>query len=81
VVHCIRSVLVRSMAMLWYIRKRPTGTGQYRYLSGRAAMYNNGKYLYSAFHNVSMRFTISEGLFRAAYYGAIDSQAAYNHER
>jgi hypothetical protein len=26
----------------------------------------NGKYLYSAFHNVSMRFTISGGLFRAA---------------
>jgi hypothetical protein len=28
-----------------------------------------------------MRFTISGGLFRAAYYGAIGSQAAYNHER
>jgi hypothetical protein len=27
-----------------------------------------------------MRFTISGGLFRAAYYGAIGSQAAYNHE-
>jgi hypothetical protein len=26
-----------------------------------------------------MRFTISGGLFRAAYYGAIGSQAAYNH--
>jgi hypothetical protein len=29
-----------------------------------------------------MRFTImiSEGLFRAAYYGTFGSQAAYNHE-
>jgi hypothetical protein len=27
-----------------------------------------------------MRFTISGGLFRAAYYGATGSQAAYNHE-
>jgi hypothetical protein len=27
-----------------------------------------------------MRFTTGGGLFRAAYYGAIGSQAAYNHE-
>jgi hypothetical protein len=33
------------------------------------------------FTNVSMRFTTSGGLFRAVYYCAIGSQAAYNHER
>jgi hypothetical protein len=30
-----------------------------------------GSSYYSAFHNVSMRFAISGGLFWAAYYGAI----------
>jgi hypothetical protein len=38
-----------------------------------------GSYI-AHFTNVSMRFTTSGGLFRAAYYGAIRSQAAYNHE-
>jgi hypothetical protein len=39
---------------------------------------NNGS---SYIAHFTMRFTISGGLFRAAYYGAIGSQAAYNHER
>jgi hypothetical protein len=37
---------------------------------------NNGRFLYSAliFTNVSMRFTTSGGLFRAAYYGALAAE-------
>jgi hypothetical protein len=42
---------------------------------------NNGSSYIVHFTNVPMRFTISGGLFRAAYYGATGSQAAYNHER
>jgi hypothetical protein len=42
---------------------------------------NNGSSYIAHFTNVQMRFTISGGLFRAGYYGAIGSQAAYNHER
>jgi hypothetical protein len=42
---------------------------------------NNGSSYIAHFTNVPMRFTISGGLFRTAYYGAIGSQAAYNHER
>jgi len=38
------------------------------------------RFLYSAFHIVSMRFTTDGGLFRAAYEGAYGSRAAYNHE-
>jgi hypothetical protein len=43
-------------------------------------MMMGGSYI-AHFTNVSMRFTTSGGLFRAAYYGALAaSQAAYNHE-
>jgi hypothetical protein len=42
---------------------------------------NNGSSYIAHFTNVPMRFTISGGLFRAAYYGTIGSQEAYNHER
>jgi len=39
------------------------------------------RFLYNAFHIVSMRFTTDGGLFRAALYeGAYGSQATYNHE-
>jgi hypothetical protein len=31
-------------------------------------------YLYNAFDDVSMRFTTSGGLFRAAYYGALAAE-------
>jgi hypothetical protein len=42
---------------------------------------NNGSSYIAHFTNVPMRFTSGGGLFRAVYYGAIGSQAAYNHER
>jgi hypothetical protein len=42
---------------------------------------NNGSSYIAHFTNVPMRFTISGGLFRAAYSSAFGSQAAYNHER
>jgi len=38
------------------------------------------RFLYSAFHIVSMRFTTDGELFWAAYEGAYCSRAAYNHE-